>query len=141
MVIAFILAWRNRAAAANSRAFWMTFSLLLTITTITVLRGLAIYDHLIPLPSILLLIRYRSELSNTGPVPRILLVIGALVLFWPWISAFALILLHPWLADSTFNSTVILSLPLRSAASLPFVVLVLLAWMWRVTPKLSPEVV
>jgi hypothetical protein len=139
IVIAVLLAWRNRAAAANSRAFWMTVCLLLTITTITVLRGLAIYDHLILLPAILLLIRYRSELANAGPVPRILLAIGALVLFWPWISAFVLILLRPWLALSTFNSTAILSIPIRNAASLPFAVLMLLVWIWRVSRRQSPE--
>ena len=141
MVVAVVLAWRNRTAAPDSRAFWITLSLLLTITTITVLQGLAIYDHLILLPAILLLIRYRSELANAGPVPRILLTVGALLLFWPWISAFALILLRPWLASSTFNSTAIFSLPLRNAASLPFAVLVLLVWMWRVSPKQSSEAV
>ncbi len=137
IVIAVVLAWRNRAAAAGSRAFWITLTLLLTITTITVLQGLAVYDHLILLPGILLLVRYRSELANAGPVPGILLIIGALFLFWPWISAFALIMLRPWIAPSIFNSSAVFSLPIRNAASLPFAVLALLAWMWRVTPQSS----
>jgi len=141
IVIAVIVAWRNRTAPANSRAFWIALSLLLTIATIVILRGLAIYDHLIMLPAILLLIRHRSELANAGPAPRFLLPIGALVLFWPWIAAFALTLLRPWLAESVFNSSTILSLPLRNAASLPLMVLVLLVWMWRVTPTQSPEAV
>ena len=141
MVIAIVLAWRNRSAAANSRVFWFTLTVLLTLTTITILRGLAIYDHLILLPAILLLIRDRGELEKAGPVPRILLVVGALVLIWPWMSAFALILLRPWLASSIFNSTAILSLPLRNAASLPCAVLVLLGWMWRVSPRRNPEAV
>lgn len=141
IALAVALAWRNRAATANSRAFWMTLTLLLTITTITILRGLAIYDHLILLPAILLLIRDRSYLKNSGPVPRILLVVAALLLFWPWISASALILSRPWLGSSSFNSTAVLSIPLRNAASLPFAVLVLLVWMWRVSPRQSPEAV
>ena len=141
IVIAVVFGWHNRAAAANSRAFWMTLSLLLTITTITILRGLAIYDHLILLPAILMLSRYKSELANAGPVARILLAVGALVLLWPWISAFALILLRPWLAVPIFNSTAILSLPLRNAASLPFAVFALLVWMWRISPRGSPEAV
>ena len=141
ILAAVILAWRNRIAPANSRAFWITLSLLLTITTIVILRGLAIYDHLIMLPAILLLIHHRSELANAGSAPRFLLPIGALVLFWPWIAAFALILLRPWLAASVFNSSTILSLPLRNAASLPLMVLVLLVWIWRVTPTQSPEAV
>ena len=139
IVSAVFVAWRHRTAAASSRAFWITLSLLLTITTITVLQGLAIYDHLILLPGILLLVRYRGELANAGPVPRILLVVGALLLFWPWNTAFALILLRPWIAPPIFNSTAIFSLPIRNAASLPFAVLVLLTWMWRVSPTRSPE--
>jgi hypothetical protein len=141
MVIAVILAWHNRSAEATSRPFWLTLSLLLTITIIVILRGLAIYDHLILLPAILLLIRDRSGLLNSGPVPRLLLVLGELVLFWPWVAAFVLILLRPWLAWSTFNSNAILSLPLRSAASLPVVVLVLLVWVSRVSPKQASEAV
>ena len=141
ILIAVILAWRNRAAAAGSCAFWITLSLLLAITTIAVLQGLAIYDHLILLPAILLLVRCRNELANAGPVPRILLIVGALVLFWPWIAAFILILLRPWLAPSIFNSAAILSLPIRTAASLPFAVLVLLVWMWQVSPRRNSEAV
>lgn len=141
ILAAVILAWRNRAAASNSRAFWITLGLLLTITTTTILRGLAIYDHLIMLPAILLLIRNQGELTITKHVSPILLAVGALVLFWPWIAAFALILLRPWLAPSTFNSGAILSLPLRNAASLPLIVLVLVVWMWRVTPTQSRKAV
>lgn len=139
IVIAIILSWRSRAASAESRAFWMTLSLLLTVTTITILRGLAIYDHLILLPAILLLFHNRDELGEAGPAPRILLVVGVLVLFWPWLAAFALILFRTWLAPSTFNA--LLSLPLRNAASLPFAVLILLVWMRRISARRSREAV
>lgn len=134
MIIASVLAWRNRAAACGSFAFWMTLPLLLSITTITILPGQAIYDHFILLPGILLLVRYRSPIRDAGRAPRMLLSLGALVLFWPWIAAFALILLRPWLAPADFNSTAIFTLPIRTAASLPFAVLALLAWTMRVIP-------
>lgn len=132
IIIAILLAWRNRAAAFGSFAFWFTLSLLLSITTIFILPGQAIYDHLILLPGILLLARYRSALRDAGAVPRLLLSIGGLVLFWPWIAAFMLIVLRPWLSPELFNSTVVSSLPIRTAASLPFAVLALLAWSLRV---------
>jgi len=134
IVIAIMLAWRNRAAAYGSFAFWMTLSLLLSITAITILPGQAIYDHLILLPGILLLVRYRSQLRDAGLVPRMLLSIGALVLFWPWVAAFALIVLRPVLAPANFHSTAVFALPIRTAASLPFAVLALLAWSARVKP-------
>jgi hypothetical protein len=144
IVIAIALAWRNRAAAYGSFAFWMTLTLLLSITTITILPGQAIYDHLILLPGILLLVRYHKQFLDGGLVPRVLLSLSAFVLFWPWITAFALILLRPVLAPAEFNSTTIFALPIRTAASLPFAVLALLAWSARlnsarVNPASNPE--
>jgi hypothetical protein len=139
IIIAVLLAWRSRAAAAGSFAFCLTVSLLLSITTITILPGQAVYDHLILLPGILLLVRYRGDLRDAGLVPRTVLAIGAVVLFWPWCAAFALIMLRPWLTPAMFDSTAVFSLPIRTAASLPFAVIALLAWAWRVTPLRSQE--
>src|SRR5579862_2687278 len=132
IIMAMIVAWRNRAAAFGSFAFWITLTLLLSITTITILPGQAVYDHLILLPGILLLVRYRNQLHEAGRVPRTLLAIGGLVLFWPWALAFALLMLRPWLAADTFNSTLVFALPIRTAASLPFAVLALLACATRI---------
>jgi Glycosyltransferase family 87 len=127
-----LLVWRNRRATPDSLDFWWTLSLLLAITSVTLLPGQAIYDHVILFPGIFLLLRYRRELSNAGRVPRTLLVIGAVVLFWPYAAAFALIVLRPLLSPDVFNSTAVFALPIRTAASLPFAVLALLAWMTRV---------
>ncbi len=144
MSAAAILSWRNRTTAANSLEFWLSLSLLLSLTTITLLPGQAVYDHLALLPGILLLVRCRDQLLDAGRVPRVLLAVGALVLFWPWLAAFALILLRPLLTPAIFNSTAVFALPIRSAASLPFAVLALLAWTlrvktWRVsTGRINP---
>jgi hypothetical protein len=132
MIFAAILAWRNRAATATSLEFWLTLSILLALTTITLLPGQAVYDHLTLLPGILLLLRHRRKLVSAGPVPTILATVGAIVLFWPWAAAFALIALRPLLARSLFFSTAVFDLPIRSAASLPFAVLALLAWALRI---------
>ena len=131
ILIALILAWKNRSAPAESFSFLLTLTVLLAITAFFILPGLAIYDHLILLPGILLLFRYRKLLEEAGRIPRIIVCLGALILFWPWITAFALICLRPILSASIFHSTAVLSLPVRTAASLPFVVLALLALMWR----------
>ncbi len=139
-VIAIAMAWRNRAAAYGSFAFWITLTLLLCITTVVILPGQAVYDHLILLPGILMLVRYWNELRGAGPASRALQSAGILVLLWPWIAAFALIVLHPWIAPTTFNSTAILSLPLRTAASFPFVVLALLVWTQRIISAKNPAV-
>jgi hypothetical protein len=131
IAIALILAWKNRTAPAQSFSFLLTLTILLSITAFVLIPGLAIYDHLILLPGILLLFRHRNLLEEAGAIPRITGFIGALILFWPWIAAFSLICLRPMLTASTFHSTALLSLPIRTAASLPFAVLALLILMWR----------
>ena len=131
LIVAVVLAWRSRAAAARSFTFWFTTSLLLSITTIAILSGEAVYDHLVLIPGILLMVRHRRDLLDAGRISHSLLAIGALVLFWPWVAAFALVLTRPWLAPANFYSTAVFSLPIRTAASLPFAVLALLAWTRR----------
>lgn len=109
-----------------------------SITAITILPGQAVYDHLILIPGIFLLARRYREFLAAGPVPRILLSVAALLLFWNWIAAFALIALRPLLAPAIFDSTAVFSLPIRSAAPLPFAILALLAWTRRLNPSPNP---
>ncbi len=132
-----ILAWRNRHAPAESPTFWWTLSVLLAVTSVALLPGLAIYDHVILIPAILLLLRDREKIWAAGPAHRILLSLGSLVLFWPWVAAFALLLMRAF-APTIFYSPAVFVLPIRTAASLPFAVLALLAWTWRLIPA-NPE--
>jgi len=125
MIAAAVLAWRNRDAAPNSRAFWLTLSLLLAISSITILPGQAVYDHIILLPGILFLLRDWRRLRDAGRVPRTLVIVGAIILFWPYASAFALIAIRPLLTTQQFFSNALFPLPIRTAASFPFAVLAL----------------
>jgi len=133
------LAWRNRRAGPESPVFWLTLSLLLAITSVAILPGQAIYDHVILLPGIILVVRNRRALWAAGRVCQILLVIGALILVWPWVAASALIVARPWIDSGHFYSDAIFALPIRTAASLPFAVLALLACASRVTLDGSRE--
>jgi Glycosyltransferase family 87 len=139
VVAGIALAWRNRAATPASPSFWLTLTVLLCITVITILPGQAVYDHCILLPGIFLLGRYRQEIARLSPAARMLLRIGALVLFWPWIAAFGLIAARPFIPASRFDSTVVFSLPLRASVPLPFAVLALLAWMSRINALRNRE--
>jgi hypothetical protein len=139
MIFAMILAWRNRAAAAASLEFGLTLSILLALTCITLLPGQAVYDHLALLPGILFLLRHRRKLLFAGLVPAVLGTVGAIVLFWPWTTALALIALRPLLPPSLFFSTAIFDLPIRTAASLPFAVFALLVYLRRITFATRPE--
>lgn len=136
---AVIFSWRNRDAEFGSFRFWLTLSLLLSITAVVLLPGQAVYDHLILIPGILFLVRYRDRLRQAGVASRILLGVGAVFLFWPWVTAFALIVLRPIVPASVFDSAAIFAIPIRNAASLPFAVLALLAWLWRVNVAYPQE--
>lgn len=133
--VAMVLAWRNRQANLDSRAFWFSLSLILAITCVAVLPGQAIYDHTILFPGIFLIFLHRRGLIDAGWLPRVLLYLGALLIFWPWITAPAVLVLHRWLPASIFYSPAVLGLPLRSATPLPFAVLALLWWAWRVSSR------
>lgn len=139
VLLCMLVAWRNRAANSRSFEFWFTLSLLLSVTAITILPGQAVYDHLILIPGVLLLARYRRDLIAAGRVSQILFLIGALLVFWNWIAAFALILLRPLLSTAAFDSTAVFSLPIRSAASLPFAILALLVFARRLNVGGSAE--
>jgi len=133
LAVAVALAWRNRAAVAGSMEFWLTLSLLLCLTTITLLPGQALHDQVILLPGIFLLALLRHELSSNW-ILKSLLAVGVAVLLWPWLAAFGLIVLRPLLSDRLFYSKAIFALPLRTAAVFPFVVLGLLAVAIRRAP-------
>lgn len=125
LIVALILAWKNRYFTAQSIQFWLSLSLLLGITVIALLPGQAIHDHLILLPGIFLLSSRWREMSSTR-IQRALLALLAGILVWPWIASLALIALRPILSHQQFYSKAIFVLPLRTAAVFPFVVLGLL---------------
>jgi hypothetical protein len=125
LIPAVVLGWRWRGAATGSYQFRMALSLLLAVTTIALLPGQSVFDHVILLPGIFMLAsRWQSQYSSS--TFRTLLAIGAGVLLWPWLSSLALIVLRPLLRPEVFFSKAVFFLPLRTAAAFPFVVLGLL---------------
>lgn len=134
LAAALSLAWRNRRAAADSDDFCFTLALLLAITSVFVLPGQAVYDHLILLPGLFLLLKLSHQLRSAGPAFRLLAGIGIVVVFWPWAAAFVLVVTRVFTSSISDGA---LSLPIRTAASLPFAVLALVAWAWRIIPSKS----
>jgi len=131
------LAWTNRSVAADTPAFILTLSVLLAATTIAILPGQAIYDHVILLPGILLVIRRWPELRSAGRPVTILLMIGAVLLFWPFAAAIALVLANA--VGSSMASPQVLALPLRTSASLPFALLALLGYALKSESAFPPK--
>jgi hypothetical protein len=132
LITAALLAWYGRKAGAGSYQFWFTLSLLLAITTITLLPGQSLFDHVILLPGIFLLARPNPYRPRTQ-IFRALFAIGVAVLLWPYLAAFGLIALRPLLSPQIFASEAVFVLPLRTAAAFPFAVLGLLTIAFRAT--------
>ena len=134
------LAWRGRAAAVGSCEFWLTLSLLLSVTVVVLLPGQAVHDHVILLPGIFLL-TYRWKEWSSSPTLKILLIAGAALIVVPWFASLILIRLRPLLTEEQFYSNGAFALPLRAAAAFPFVVLGALALALRRTKlglRISP---
>jgi hypothetical protein len=129
LVTAIALASRMRHASPTSTEFALTVSLLLAITAITLLPGHAVYDHVVLLPGILLIALSWQIFARSIPLLRVLLGVTAMAFFWQWILAPAVIATRP-IVSPQFASAV-LTLPIRTAASIPFGVLALLELMMR----------
>lgn len=127
---AIMLSWRMRHVSPESEEFGLTISLLLGVTAIAVLPGHAAYDHLILLPGVLV-IAFSWRLLTANLPCRIVLTLTTLAVCWQWISAPLVIAAHPFLSHPLFASAV-LTLPIRTAASIPFGVCALLGLlMWQ----------
>jgi hypothetical protein len=88
LVAALAVGWMGRAAPLGSHKFWLTLSFVLALTTITVIAGQSLCDHVILLPGILFLARHYQA-RHSIRMFRTLLAIGVGLLLWPWISDIA----------------------------------------------------
>jgi hypothetical protein len=127
---AIAVAWHMRHASPTSTEFALTVSLLLAITTVTVLPGQAVYDHVLLLPGVLLIAMSWRGLAARSRLVCVVLGVTAMALFWQWILAAAVIAARPFVSHQLFFSD-LLTLPIRTAASFPFGVVALLGLMMR----------
>jgi len=131
LAAALALAWRMRNASSRSIAFALTISLLLATTVVTLLPGQAVYDHVILLQGVILIAVLWRNFAASSRIFRVVLGASALALFWQWICApFVIAVAQQILLRRVFTETVLM-LPIRTAASIPFGVLAVLALMMR----------
>ncbi|MGB7601825.1 MAG: glycosyltransferase family 87 protein [Candidatus Sulfotelmatobacter sp.] len=129
VVGAVAVSWSMRFAPTDSRDFRLAVSLLLAVTTIAVVPGHAVYDHVVLLPGIILIASYWRDFAASKPF-RVTLAAAALALFWQWICAPVVIALRPVVSAAFFLTS--LTLPVRTAASIPFGICALLGLMlWQ----------
>lgn len=134
LLFALAIMLRARRADVSSLQFTLTVSLLLAITAVTLLPGHAVYDHVVLLPGIILIAFSWRKFALPSRPFRIVLALAALALFWQWILAPVMVFAR--LISSVPLSRNVIALPIRTAASIPFAVLALLALMlWRLHGK------
>lgn len=118
LVAALLLAWKMRKADAVSLSFALTSNILLALTSITLLPGQAVYDHVILLPGILLIACTWRRAAASIPF-RVILTVATVILFWQWIVVVPLLVVRPLLSNETFFARGVWLLPFHTAASIP----------------------
>jgi len=131
LAIGAILMWRMRSIPAFSPSFPLTVSLLLALTSITLLPGQAVYDHIILLPGILVILSTWRDVVLSSRAFAVVVAAAALALFWQWIVVLPLLASRVFLSPAQFYSAGVFLLPLRAAASVPMAVSVVLGYMMR----------
>jgi len=130
LAAALAMAGRARNAPESSAEFALTVSFLLTVTALTLLPGHAVYDHVILLPAIILVLRFRRQVAAVRGL-RMMLLVAAAALFWQWLGALAVVALRLLLGPARVSSTAFLLLPIRTAGAIPFAILALLTLLAR----------
>jgi hypothetical protein len=129
LIAALIVMWKMRAVAAPTRSFSLTICLLLALTSITILPGQAVHDHVMLLPGIFLIAwTWRESFSNSRAL-KVIVAAGALALFWQWIMLVPLFVLKLILPAQRFYTNAVLLLPFHAAASVPLAVAATLGYM------------
>ncbi len=132
LMAALVLMWRMRRAPATSPTFMLTASLLFALTSITLLPGQAVYDHVILLPGILLTAWTWRRLAGSSRAFAIVLAAAALALFWQWIIAIPLLMVRHFLSPEEFFANGLWLLPFHAAASVPLAIAAVLGFkMWK----------
>jgi hypothetical protein len=130
LISAAAISWQMRFAPTDSRDFRLAISLLLALTTVAMVPGHAVYDHVVLLPGIILIASRWRDFAPSKPF-RVTLAAATLALFWQWICAPVVVAMWPMISREP-ASAFLLTLPIRTAASIPFGVCALLGLMlWQ----------
>ncbi len=129
LAAALVLGWRMRNVGTGSSLFALTISLLLALTSIALLPGQAVYDHVILLPGILWIACRWREPATASRTFRVVLSAATLVLFWQWIVVLPLLAARAFLSDPIFFARGVWLLPFHAAASVPLATCAVLGYL------------
>lgn len=123
IVIVAAVGWRLRQVSNDSMAFSAMLALILA-ATVVIVPSFAPYNQVLLLPSVFLIAPSWRDLWGRNWLTRVSCVVGALVVFWPWLASCGLLLASLVLpADLVQRGW---TAPLRNSLLLPVVVLGLL---------------
>jgi len=86
VVAAAHICWRNRKHAQQTGAFAATAIVVLAVTVI-VIPSYALYNQVMLLPAVLMVARERQVIWERSFAARGLLIVVAVLLFWPWLAS------------------------------------------------------
>lgn len=118
-----IFLWLRRRDSQSSPGFAQTFAVVLAFSLV-VIPTYAPYNQLLLLPALMLIVNWLPGLWRKDMLQRMLVVITAVAVLWPWVAAILLdgaLLLYP--AHRVQGSW---SLPLYTSLAIPVTVLALL---------------
>ena len=118
-----ILGWKLRHAPAGSSPFNLMLALVLAVTVL-VIPTFAPYNQLLLLPALILLVCDWRRLTRSGPPLRLLYLLVAALVAWPWLATLYLSAASFFQPPSVVQSG--WTLPLRTSLLIPFGIMALL---------------
>src|SRR6185369_1740390 len=115
-----VTGWRARFASHDSVAFSTMFVLVL-VATLVIVPSFAPYNQVLLLPAVFLIAASWKELWGRNRLTRMACGLAVLVVFWPWLAAFGLMLASHFLPASSVQRA--WAMPLYSSLGMPLVVL------------------
>jgi hypothetical protein len=118
-----VFAWRIRRAPEGSAEFQWSFSLALAIT-LAVIPMFAPYNQLLLIPALMVIVRSIHSLWEKSLLSRFFVVVTALAVFFPFLSAVALVAALFFLPGPTVQNA--WGLPFYPSFAIPVTILALL---------------
>ncbi|MCI0355252.1 MAG: hypothetical protein L0099_09480, partial [Acidobacteria bacterium] len=130
--------WKQRREPAGSTRFAAMLALVAAAGVAVLPNADAVYDHLLLLPGVLWLAAQAGEFARWRFARRFVLVLVGGLFAWQWLMAAAVAIRALVAPAGQEPSLFLLSLPIRTAAALPFVLLMMVALLVRDQFRASP---
>ena len=126
ILILLYVCWKKRKEPETSSAFAVTIALVLA-ATVVIIPTFAPYNQVLLLPAIFLTVRAWNVLRQKSAVARVVLVVAAALLLWPWLAAISLAAANCVLPPQTVQQA--WAMPLYTSLGIPLGVLAALAFL------------